>query len=62
MEIERVGKLNKYYMQNTVLVAETREHLQHIMSEFERTCDSMELKINVGKNKGQKGEFAKDKE
>ena len=34
-----------------VFVAETREHLQHIVSEFERACDSMGLKINVGKNK-----------
>ena len=44
---DRVGKLNKYYMQMTVLVAETRENLQHIVSEFE----SMGLKINVGKSK-----------
>ena len=33
------------------MVAETREHLQHIVSEFERACDNMELKINVGKSK-----------
>ena len=33
------------------MVAETREHLQHIASEFERACDSMGLKINVGKSK-----------
>ena len=33
------------------MVAETREHFQHIVSEFERLCDSMELKINVGKSK-----------
>ena len=34
-----------------MLVTETREHLQHIVSEFERGCDNMELKINVGKSK-----------
>ena len=38
----------KQYVDNTVLVVETREH---IVSEFERACDSMELKINVGKSK-----------
>ena len=37
---------------DTVLVAETREHLQHIVNEFERACDNiMGLKINVGKPK-----------
>ena len=35
----------------TVLVAETIEHLQHILCEFERACESMRLKINVGKSK-----------
>ena len=39
------------YADDTVLVAEKREHLQHIVREFERTCDSMGLKINVGKSK-----------
>ena len=38
-------------MKMTVLVAETKEHIQHNMSEFERVCDSMGLKINVGKSK-----------
>ena len=33
------------------MVAETRECLQHIVSEFERACDSMGLKINVRKSK-----------
>ena len=33
------------------MVAETREHLQHTVSEFERVCYSMGLKINVGKSK-----------
>ena len=33
------------------MVAETREHLQHIVSEFERACDSRGVKINVGKSK-----------
>ena len=33
------------------MVAETREHLQHIVSEFERACDGTGLKINVGKSK-----------
>ena len=48
--MEGVGKLSKYYMQMTVLVAETRDHLQHIVNEFERMCDSMVLKINVWKS------------
>ena len=39
------------YADDTVLVVETREHLQHIVSEFERACDSTGLKINVGKSK-----------
>ena len=39
------------YADDTVLVAETRECLQHIVSEFERACDSMGLKINVRKSK-----------
>ena len=33
------------------MVAKTREYLQHIVNEFERLCDSKELKINVGKSK-----------
>ena len=36
---------------DTVLVAETRELLQHSVSEFERACDSMGLEITVGKSK-----------
>ena len=36
------------YADDTVLVAEAREHLQHIANEFERVCDSMVLKINIG--------------
>ena len=35
----------------TDLVVETSEHLQHILSGFERQHDSMGLKINVGKSK-----------
>ena len=38
-------------MQMTVLVAETREHLKHIVNEFERACDRIGMKINVGKSK-----------
>ena len=38
------------YADDTVLVAEARAQLQHIVSEFERACDSMRLKINVGKS------------
>ena len=33
------------------LVAETREYLQHIVNKFERACDNMGLKINIGKSK-----------
>ena len=39
------------YADNTVWVAETREHLHHIVNEFEGACDSMGLRLNVGKNK-----------
>ena len=39
------------YAEDTVLVAETREHLQHIVSGLEKVCDSMRLKIIVGKSK-----------
>ena len=39
------------YADDTVMVAETREHLHHIVSEFERPCEGMRLKINVGKSK-----------
>ena len=38
-------------IKQVLLVAETREHLQHTASEFERACDSMGLKINVRKSK-----------
>ena len=31
------------------MVAERREHLQHIVSEFERACDSMGLNAKIGK-------------
>ena len=44
-----IRKLSRYYMQMTVLVTETRDYLQHIVSE--RACDSIGLKINVGKSK-----------
>ena len=33
------------------MLAETREHLQYIVNEFERACDRMGLKISVEKNK-----------
>ena len=36
---------------DTVFIPETREHLQHIVREFERACDSMGMKINVRKSK-----------
>ena len=36
------------YAYDTVLLKETREHLQYIVNEFERACDSMGLNINVG--------------
>ena len=45
-EIKRV-----LYTNDTMLMAEIREHLHHIVHEFERLCDRMELKINVGKSK-----------
>ena len=45
-----------------MLVAETRDHPQHIVNEIERTFESMEMKINVGRSsfsdqKGPKGKF-----
>ena len=33
------------------VAAETREHLQHIVNEFERVCNIMGMKINAGKSK-----------
>ena len=39
------------YACDRVLIAETREHLQDIVNKLERACDSMMLKINVGKSK-----------
>ena len=33
------------------MVAETSEHLKHIVNEFERACESMGLEINVEKSK-----------
>ena len=36
------------YADDTVLVAETREHFQHIVNEFERAYDRIQLKFNVG--------------
>ena len=39
------------YAIDTILAAETRYYLQHIVNEFERACDSMGLKMNVGKGK-----------
>ena len=53
------------FADDTVLVAEIRDHLQHIVSEFERACHSMGLKVNVGKikllmvKKDQMGSFKK---
>ena len=41
MEMELGGKLNKYYMQITVLMVETIEHLQHIVNEFEKAFNRM---------------------
>ena len=53
MKYEWRGLRNKQilYEDDPVLVTETREHLQYIVSVFERACDSMGLKINVGKSK-----------
>ena len=50
--MERVGKLIKQnlYTDDDVLVAETREHLQHIVNEYERANDNIGMKINVGKS------------
>ena len=34
-----------------MLITETREHLQQIVNEFVRTCDSIGSKIDAGKSK-----------
>ena len=34
-----------------MLVAETRDHLQNSINKFEIGCESMRLKINIGKRK-----------
>ena len=39
------------YADDTVLVAGTSKHIQLTLSDFERTCDSMGLKINARKRK-----------
>ena len=39
------------YVNDTTLVVESKYDLKHIMDKFERTCDRMRLKINVGKSK-----------
>ena len=52
MGIERGWEIKQeLYADDAVLVAETREHLQRIVNKFERSCDTMGLKINVGKSK-----------
>ena len=38
------------YVEDAVFVAKLRKPLQHIVNEFERDCDGMGLKINVGKS------------
>ena len=35
---------------DTVMVAETRDHLQYIENEFERKCDKMLLKLSFTEN------------
>ena len=37
------------YADDTIMVAERREHLQLIVSEFKRACDSMRLNTKLGK-------------
>ena len=46
----RGWEINQLYANETVLVAETRVHLQRIVGVFERVCGSLGLKINVGKS------------
>ena len=49
MRIERGWEIKQIlYADDTILVTETREH---IVSEFERACNTMGLKINVVKSK-----------
>ena len=39
------------YADDKVSIAEVREHLQNIVSKIESACNSMKLKIIVGKSK-----------
>ena len=39
------------HVDNTMLMAESREDLQHIADEFERGCDRMKLKIYLNTTK-----------
>ena len=39
------------FTDDTMLVAETRNHIQYIVNKFEMGCGRMRLKINVGKSK-----------
>ena len=55
MGMEGGGIKRILYIEDTVFVAETREHFQHIVNEFERPFDRMGLKVNVGKSKSVSG-------
>ena len=49
--MEDVGKLSKYYMQMTQFWYLKKENISTIVTEFEKACDGMGLKINVEKSK-----------
>ena len=49
-----LGLLHKYYINDaddTVLLFETRDHLQHAINKLNEYCINHEIKINVGKTK-----------
>ena len=43
-----MGSQKNLYADDTVLKAQSREDLIHTVSEFERACDRIGLKINFG--------------
>ena len=49
--MERRGNEQVRFADDTVLVAETNEHLQYAVNEFERSCGRMGLKINARESK-----------
>ena len=47
------GKLSKYYADDTMLTAGSKDDLQHTVNEFERACKKMGLNTNADSGKVQ---------